>query len=87
MTDIVEKLRDPSKGSPRWGDTMAEAADEIERLRRAFLREIQRDNSCVFTGERCRPERCDCLAEMEMLVRSARQGLAEPPTGLEYRGG
>jgi hypothetical protein len=23
----------------------------------------------------------------EMLVRSARQGLAEPPTGLEYRGG
>ena len=34
MTDIVEKLRDPSKGSPRWGDTMAEAADEIERLRK-----------------------------------------------------
>lgn len=23
----------------------------------------------------------------EMLVRSARQGLSEPPTGLEYRGG
>jgi hypothetical protein len=33
MTDIVERLRDPSRGSPRWGDTMAEAADEIERLR------------------------------------------------------
>jgi hypothetical protein len=33
MTDIVERLRDPSKGSPRWGDTMSEAADEIERLR------------------------------------------------------
>jgi chromosome segregation ATPase len=33
MIDIVERLRDPSRGSPRWGDTMAEAADEIERLR------------------------------------------------------
>jgi hypothetical protein len=33
MTDIVERLRDPSRGSPRWGDTMDEAADEIERLR------------------------------------------------------
>ena len=36
MSDIVERLRDPSKGSPRWGDTMAEAADEIERLRQAL---------------------------------------------------
>lgn len=34
MTDIVERLRDPSKGSPRWQDTMLEAADEIERLRK-----------------------------------------------------
>jgi hypothetical protein len=37
MTDIVDRLRDPSKGSPRWGDTMAEAAEEIERLRAALL--------------------------------------------------
>lgn len=35
MTDIVERLRDPSKGSPRWLDTLNEAADEIERLRLA----------------------------------------------------
>ena len=33
MTDIVERLRNPSRGSPRWGNTMDEAADEIERLR------------------------------------------------------
>jgi hypothetical protein len=31
MTDIVKRLRDPT---PRWGDTMDEAADEIERLRK-----------------------------------------------------
>lgn len=36
MTDIVERLRDPSKGSPRWLDTLSEAADEIERLREAL---------------------------------------------------
>jgi hypothetical protein len=35
MTDIIERLRDPSKGSPRWHDTMLEAADEIARLREA----------------------------------------------------
>jgi hypothetical protein len=30
MTDIVERLRDPT---PRWTDIMDDAADEIERLR------------------------------------------------------
>jgi uncharacterized coiled-coil DUF342 family protein len=34
MSDIVERLRDPSRGSPRWSDTMDKAADEIERLRK-----------------------------------------------------
>ena len=33
MTDIVDRLRDPSKGSPRGASTMSEAADEIEWLR------------------------------------------------------
>jgi len=36
MTDIVERLHDPSKGAPRWLDTLSEAADEIERLRAAL---------------------------------------------------
>lgn len=46
MTDIVEKLRDPSKGSPRWMDTMNEAADEIERLR-----ELLKDVRMRLAGE------------------------------------
>lgn len=32
--DIVARLRDPSLGSPRWMDTMAEAADYIEAHRK-----------------------------------------------------
>lgn len=28
--DLVKRLRDPSLGSPRWMDTMAEGADCIE---------------------------------------------------------
>ena len=31
--DLVKRLRDPSLGSPRWMDTMTEAAAEITRLR------------------------------------------------------
>jgi hypothetical protein len=52
MTDIVERLRDPSKGSPRWGDTMNEAADEIERLlaERDRLREALTKIAGVMTG-------------------------------------
>ena len=33
MVDIVDRLRDPSLGSPRWMETMTEAANEIEWLR------------------------------------------------------
>jgi hypothetical protein len=36
MTDIVDRLRDPSLGSPRWMETMTEAANEIERLRLGY---------------------------------------------------
>lgn len=40
MTDIVERLRDLLKltSSPHWHDTMKEAADEIERLRKALTK-------------------------------------------------
>jgi hypothetical protein len=34
MVDIVDRLRDPSLGSPRWMETMGEGANEIERLRK-----------------------------------------------------
>ena len=30
--DLVKRLRDPSLGSPRWMDTMTEAADRIAEL-------------------------------------------------------
>ena len=38
MIDILERLRDPSKGSPRWLDTLNEAAVEIEMLRAERMR-------------------------------------------------
>jgi hypothetical protein len=44
MSDIVERLRDPSNGSLRWLDTMTEAADEIEHLRAGLRRII--NQSC-----------------------------------------
>ena len=50
MSDIVERLSDPSRGSPRWGNTMDEAADEIKRLRaeRDRLREALRLTAMLF---------------------------------------
>ena len=38
MVDIVDRLRDPSLGSPRWMETMTEAANEIEWLRKVNAR-------------------------------------------------
>ena len=46
----------------RLGAPMADA----DRLRRGFLRFVQRDNKCPTTGKPCRePERCGCHLEME----------------------
>ena len=46
MTDLVNRLRDPSLGSPRWADTMTEAADEIEDLTKACMEwaEVSQNN-------------------------------------------
>lgn len=38
MVDIVDRLRDPSIGSPRWMETMTEAANEIDWLRKMNAR-------------------------------------------------
>jgi hypothetical protein len=40
--DLVKRLRDPSLGSPRWMDTMTEAADRIAELE-AALRDARHD--------------------------------------------
>jgi hypothetical protein len=46
----------------------AAAADEIDRLRRGWLRVIQQENSCPATGGGCLAKRCGCVEEMEMLA-------------------
>ena len=61
MIDIVGRLRDPSRGSPRWSDTMDKAADEIERLlaERDRLREALKwfiDNDETNEGDAPLPE-------------------------------
>ena len=47
--DLVKRLRDPSLGSPRWMDTMAEAADRISELE-AALRLYADDNYNGYNG-------------------------------------
>ncbi len=37
-------------------------------LRRAWLRVIQSENSCLATGQVCAAKRCDCEAEQVMLI-------------------
>jgi hypothetical protein len=44
---------------------------ERDRLRRAFLGAIQRENLCPASGGGCLAKRCDCLAEMELLIGEA----------------
>lgn len=59
-------------GNVRAGDmarACAEALDEIDRLRRGWLRVIQQENSCTATGQPCAAKRCGCHAEQEMLVK------------------
>ena len=74
MTDIVKRLRDPSKGSPRWAGTMSEAADEIERLREA-LRNIR--DLCYDAVYSDLPHR-EAFEEIEELVVNALPQDAEP---------
>lgn len=50
---------------------LEDAADEIERLRAAWLRVIQAENTCGVTGRPCDARRCGCAAEQEMLIREA----------------
>lgn len=47
-------------------------ASEVLRLRSAWLRVIQAENSCSVTGQPCRdPRKCGCAAEQEMLILEA----------------
>jgi len=75
-TDLVARLRELA--GPRYPDDicgkalMGQAADEIVRLRRGWLRVIQQENGCApYTGAPCR-EPCGCVEEMEMLANEQR---------------
>jgi hypothetical protein len=46
---------------------------EVERLRAAWLRVIQAENSCQVSGRPCDGKRCGCAAEQEMLIREAEE--------------
>lgn len=62
--DVPEPIGCPMPGA------CAQVA-EIGRLRRAWLRVIQQENSCPATGDGCSAKRCGCAAEQEMLIREA----------------
>lgn len=65
---LVERLRAVRDWWRAPGALAEEAAAEIVRLRRGWLRAIQMENSCPATGGGCLAKRCGCLAEMEMLA-------------------
>ncbi|WP_368416648.1 hypothetical protein [Falsiroseomonas sp.] len=50
------------------GQRTTQWCGEASKLRRAWLRVIQQENSCPATGGGCLAKRCGCIAEMEMLV-------------------
>ena len=80
MIDIVNRLRFDairceatfSKGV---AGNIAEGADEIERLRAAFLRFVQHDNGCMAQadGKACSSPKgkCACALEMQSYIDEA----------------
>lgn len=74
MKDVVERLRDGLSNGPNtvrtpWGETVEEAANEIELLRTAL--KCERDSgTCVMVHD---PERPPCTAENCNSVRAAHQ--------------
>lgn len=53
------------------GQRTTQWCGEAAKLRRAWLRVIQAENSCPASGGGCLAKRCGCVAEMEMLVNEA----------------
>lgn len=53
------------------GQRTTQWCGEATKLRRAWLRVIQTENSCPATGGGCLSTRCGCVAEMEMLMSEA----------------
>lgn len=53
------------------GQRTTQWCGEASKLRRAWLRVIQTENSCPPSGGGCLAKRCGCVAEMEMLIEEA----------------
>lgn len=53
------------------GQRTTQWCGEASKLRRAWLRVIQAENSCPASGGGCLAKRCGCVAEMEMLINEA----------------
>lgn len=74
MTDIVERLRDPSKGSPRWTDIMDDAADEIERLRQSLIdTRLERDHARRMAAEARREGIAAAATELRAIAARLRR--------------
>lgn len=68
--EAVERLADIAiyEGRPQTAATLRALRDERDRLRAAWLRVIQSENSCVATGKPCSARRCGCRGEQELLI-------------------
>ena len=53
------------------GQRTTQWCGEATKVRRAWLRVIQAENSCPASGGGCLAKRCGCVAEMEMLIGEA----------------
>lgn len=53
------------------GQRTTQWCGEASKLRRAWLRVIQTENSCPPSGGGCLAKRCGCVAEMQMLIEEA----------------
>ena len=70
MTDIVKRLRAVDHMSVEdcflQSHLLAQAADEITRLRSGLMKSVQYDNKCDQTGRSCREDGpCACQKEAE----------------------
>lgn len=75
MSDIVKRLRDPSSGSPRWLDTMQEAAATIESLRAEV--EALRHSCDVLARQRARLDIALAEARAERDMADGARGLGD----------
>ncbi len=60
---------DPDNIRSDCAATLRALVAERDRMRSAWLRVIQTENSCAATGTPCRPKRCGCEEEQNLLLQ------------------